>query len=759
MTPYALTVFLSAFLLFQVQLILGKYLLPWFGGAAAVWTTCMLFFQVLLLAGYAYAHWLNARLTLRAQRRLHSALLLVSLAWLAGQELAWGRALLAGAEWKPLGSDAPIAQLLAVLAVAVGPPFLVLATTGSLLQAWFSRAHPQQSPYRLYALSNLGSLLGLLSYPFVIEVLVPLRGQALGWLLGYGAFALGILWCAHQARAAESGAAAPIPQPAHGRPPTRAQFALWFAFAACAATLLLAITNQMTQEVTAVPFLWMLPLVLYLLSLILCFGNRRWYRRGLYLAALLPALAFATLLLKHGARVPWLAQIGVWSFVLFVCCMVCHGEIVRRRPAARYLTRFYLAITLGGAAGGLFVGLVAPLAFRGLWELPIALVLCAALVMTLLVRERRSFLYHGSPTAAVAALFAALWVAGFVFGERLVSAAPETPATPEPSPGHLLLTIGATYLAQRRWCTAPAGARSHAAVRRGMLAGAVLVFALTHAWLAAEPGVERVASARNFYGMLQVLEEDAGHPTLHTRILRHGHILHGFQFQAAEYRQLPNAYYGPGSGIALAIEQHPARSRGLRLGVVGLGTGTLAAYGRAHDSLRFYELNPEVVRLAAGPQALFTFTRDSASRIEVVPGDARLALERELAQGAAQDFDILAIDAFTSDAIPAHLLTREAIALYRAHLAPAHGVLAVHISNRNLDLRPVLAGAAAHLDLGMAVIEADESTTGYASTWVLLTADRAWLEQPAIAAATQPPPRRRVLWTDDYSNLLGALKL
>jgi hypothetical protein len=769
MPAYAITIFLSAFLLFQVQLLLGKYLLPWFGGAAAVWATCMLFFQVLLLAGYAYAHWLTSHFALRWQRRLHLLVLLASLGALIVLAASWGAPLLPDAGWKPPDSAAPMRRLLQLLAVAVGLPFFVLATTGALLQAWFSAAHPGASPYRLYALSNLGSLLGLLSYPFAVELFVPLDLQAWVWTSGYVLFALGIAWCAWQLRTpaapAPAAATSSAPLTARAAAPTRGGQLLWFGLAACASALLLAVTNQLTQEVAAVPFLWMLPLALYLLSFILCFDSDRRYRPGLYRVALLVALALASVLLDHGAEAPLLAQIAVWSFVLFVCCMVCHGELARLKPAPRHLTTFYLMIALGGASGGVFVALIAPYSFGGFWELPIALTLCGALAFAVALRDRRSFLYQGSFAPTFTVLFAAVWVAVFVVGGHLAGP-PVSDALPDLDgpPTNLLLTIGATYLVQRRVRAAARRANqpTRIALRIAATAAALGVFAVTQVFLMLEPTASKIASARSFYGILDVLEEDADDPGNHSLRLRHGRILHGIQFQSVDRRREPNSYYGAGSGVGLALSHHPARQKGrpLRVGIVGLGTGTLAAYGESGDYLRFYEINPDVLRLAAGPQPLFTYLRDTPARVDTVLGDARLALERELRTGDAQAFDVFVIDAFSSDAIPIHLLTEEAFGIYRAHLRDPHGVIAVHISNRFLDLAPVLAGVAARFGLAYALIDTDRSATEWGSTWVLLTRDAGWLATPAIAAAASTqPPRRAVRWTDDFSNLLSVLKL
>jgi hypothetical protein len=407
------------------------------------------------------------------------------------------------------------------------------------------------------------------------------------------------------------------------------------------------------------------------------------------------------------------------------------------------------------------VAVVAPLAFPAFWELSVALVLCAVLVAAVLLRDHESVVYRGSFGPSFAVLFTALLVAGFAVGDELIEFSPSWDDDPhlDESPPHVLFTIGATHLLSQRLRLA--ARRNTAVLRIAALGGSLLTFALTHIWLATEPTVDKVASTRSFYGFLQVLEEDADDPALHTLRLRHGRILHGMQFQSPERRQQPNSYYGPESGVALALAHHPNRHYGrpLRIGIVGLGVGTLAAFGNTGDYMRFYELNPDVLRLATGPNAVFTYLRDTAANVDTVAGDARLALERELQTGCAQELDVLVLDAFSSDAIPIHLLTEEAFRVYRAHLRDEQGVVAVHVSNRYLDLVPVLAGIAARFGLAYAVIDDNGGDSGWASVWVLLTRDAKWLETPAIAAAASAqPPRRAVRWTDDFSNLLGVLK-
>lgn len=752
MLPFAFTIFISAFLLFQVQLLLAKAILPWFGGAASVWTTCMLFFQILLLVGYSYAHWLAQRVRVARQGHIHLLALLAAALALALTGLAWNTPLLPDGSWKPSAEHLPVWHILLMLGVSVGLPYLVLSATGPLLQSWFSLRFSGRSPYRLYALSNLGSLLGLLTYPFLLEILVPLRTQAWIWAAGYALFTLGMGWIALRLHRAGPLAAPAMAQDIATAQPNLRLRLLWFSLPACASILLLAITNQMSQEIAVNPFLWMLPLCLYLSSFILCFDSERWYWRELYLFLLLPALAFTTLVLVGGVRASILAQIGILSISLFIVCMVCHGELVRLKPAPKFLTAFYLTLTAGGAMGGIFVGLIAPVVFSGHFELPLALWLTAALLFAILWAEPDSPLRRLSTGAATSALAMAAAVLAFVFSKFLpdlhdvtFDALSKTPLLSAGLAAGLLLLAFAAYKAR----TLP--------TRQIWLAG-LFTFGVAQLGLAIVPLSEAKLTTRNFYGVVQVLEEIEHDSGDHVLSLRHGRTLHGMQYMDAARRNQPGAYYHPNSGIGLAILHHARRQTAapMQIGVIGLGAGILAAYGRSGDHMRFYEIDPQVIRLAASPAAPFTYIRDSAAQVAVVAGDARLALELELRH--PQQFDVLAVDAFSSDAIPMHLLTREALALYLAHLAP-DGVLAIHVTNRYLDLVPIVRRLANDAGLAAAVIDTEGERAGWHSTWVLLAREAAILQTPAIAqVAAKTKPRPAPLWRDDYSNLFQALQ-
>lgn len=666
---YTITIFLSAFLLFQVQPLLAKAILPWFGGTPAVWTTCMLFFQVLLLAGYAYAFWV-ARQSANRQRWIHLGLLAVSLLFLQ---------ILPDPSWRPHGTENPAWRILGLLGATISIPYLTLAATGPLLQSWFRGRYPDRSPYRLYALSNAGSLLALLSYPFGFEPWLPLRTQATGWATLFVVFAAVCAASAWRASLPATMAAEPKAVPL----PARTDRWWWIVFPACGSVLLLATTNQLSQDVSVVPFLWVLPLSLYLLSFILCFDSDRWYHRGVWFTLWPLAAAGVCVALFWGVEMPLRWQVVAHSAGLFVGCMVCHGELARRRPAAGQLTSFYLSVAGGGALGGVIVSLVAPAVLPDLYE------------------------YHG------------VWVAM----------------------GGLLLVV--LFRAGRRW-----------AVVGYAVAVPALVVALV--WQVHRTRESQVDIARNFYGVLRVKHDHyAGDNWPSTRLL-HGRITHGMQFTEGAYQHEPVSYYAAGTGIGAALRALPRGPR--RIGVVGLGAGVMAAWGQTNDVVRFYEINPAVVRLS---DQHFTYRVATAARVELVMGDARLTLEREAHDPQTPPLDVLVLDAFSSDSIPLHLLTREAFAVYARRLQRG-GVLAVHISNRFLRLEPLVRGLAADAGWSAVLIsnEKDDATGTDQSTWVLVTSNAELLASPMVkvrqqAWAAEDAP---LVFTDAYSNLYRLLR-
>lgn len=683
--PYAGVTLLSAFLLFLVEPLLARRILPWFGGAQSVWTVCLVFYQTALLAGYLYSH-VGRRLGTRRQALLHVGVVGASALLLP---------LTVSERWKPGPGTSPAGWLLGLLTTSVGGPYLVLASTAPLVQGWFARLRPGRSPYWLYALSNAGSLVALLAYPAVIEPLLPVSGQSLWWSWGYAAFvvacvalSLAVARAARAARLDEAGGAA-----GETSRPQLAQVLLWLALAACGSGLLLALTNHMTMDVAAVPFLWVLPLAIYLVTYVLAFAGV--YRRATWGALLVVALAAMGVLWDVGFALPLPVQLGASAAVLFTACMVCHGELARAAPPAGQVTAFYVMVAAGGALGGIAVALVAPRLLRDLWELPGFLLLSFGLLTIVLHRE---------------------------YGERV-----------------------------RRDPHAPPLQRVRTRVLAFVLIAAAFGFVV--------PSVNRsrgtLATRRNFYGVLRV--QDAPEGILkNQRVLSVGRIFHGGQFIDPARRREATAYYVRGSGPEQAIDRHPKRVAGgpLRIGVIGLGVGTMAAWAQPGDTLRYYEINPAVDDFAS---RYFSFLKDSRAATTVVLGDGRLSLEGELASARPPRYDVFAIDAFSGDAVPVHLLTREAGLLYTRVLEP-DGVIAFNVTNRHVQLERVVRGLAAELDFPAVVVRVTPAPNSGAtpSAWVLLTRNRAMLE--ALGPGSPASPGRPILWTDDFSNLLQVLR-
>ena len=616
---------------------------------------------------------------------------------------------------------------------------------------------------RLYALSNVGSLLALVTYPFVVEPGLTLHAQALVWAGGFVLFAAACALCAKRFASSPGAMLAPAGEVTPSEPPSWSRRLVWVALAACASIGLLATTNQLCQEVASIPFLWVLPLCLYLLSFILCFESDRVYRRAIFGPALAVGLGAAAFVLSKGLEVPIRYQVVAYAFALFAVCMVCHGELTRLKPGPRHLTSFYLMVAAGGAAGGIFVGLIAPRIFRGFWEYHLSLVAAGLLALVALALDPGSWLRAGRPWPALLALLAALalamkvkrlpaWDTAVEFASHDIT---QTARQASLLAGILLLVGVLLWVTRALWWR-PA---------HPWFAATCLTLGLALLAAVLQTDIDDFKSGavlvtRNFYGVLTVEEQYADNPEMHLLRLRHGRIIHGFQYQAPAKRDQPTSYYSNRSGIGLAILKHPHRATGLRIGVVGLGVGTVAAFAQRGDMVRFYDINSEVVRMSLGAHRVFTYLADSFGKVEVVQGDARLSLERELAEGRPQQFDVLAIDAFSSDAIPVHLLTREAIAVDLAHLARPDGILAVHISNRYLDLKPVVRGFADALDLDASMVDVGDEGGFWGSTWILLSPegdvlDRSGIDEDATELEVEKPIR---LWTDDYSNLFQVLK-
>lgn len=663
-------VFLGSFLLFLVEPIAAKQLLPALGGSAAVWITCLVFFQTALLCAYLYAHWL----TRSSRWNLH--LLLLALA--AASALAWSVRTV-GVDG---GSQHPITTVFTALSVWIGLPFLMLGSTSPLLQVWWSRLETTSIPYRLFALSNLASLLALALYPSLVEPHLTLQIQRIAWACGFAAFAFisaAITWKTRLA----------VDSPRRTLPENKAEYPasplghklLWVLLPMGAAMQLSAVTSYLTANVAAIPLLWILPLAVYLVTIILAFEFPRLVPRAIvsrFLIVMLGALAY----LLAQTESTWPLRISVLFFLIevFVSCFFCHSEAYALRPRrASESTVFYLSFAAGGALGSFLIGIASPLLFRFNYDLAITFLLTALLALAI------------------------TWSSGW--SQRFL------------------------------WSVA-----------------AVMMVVLL-SWLHIASQRETIAAVRNFYGTLRV-RQDHGYPGATLRTLTNGVIQHGTQiFGTDQLRKIPTTYYAEDSGVGLAIRfcclNHPRN-----IGVIGLGAGTIAAYGHPGDRIRFYDINPAVAPIA---QNVFTYIRDSGAQVQIVEGDGRLSLENE----PPQRFDVLVVDAFSGDAIPLHLLTTQAVALYRRHLAPG-GILAFHISNRHVDLEPPIALLAESAGMtAMRVSNGPRDQLGeFGATWMLLTDNPAFFSQPEMSRRARKPsalPGLK-LWTDDYSSLLPVLR-
>ena len=671
------TIFFGAFFLFQVEPLIAKAILPWFGGSAQVWTSCLLFFQTGLLCGYLYAHLLAERVAPVWQVRIHITLLVLSLAVLP---------IFPAEFWKPEGDENPLLMILGLLTATIGLPFFLLSATNPLVQSWLARSQ-SRAPYQLFALSNFGSMLALLSYPILVEPFLPLRVQTWTWSIGYVLF---VVLCATTAWRYRSGERIALAETADstGDAPTWAERGLWFGLAALPSAMLLAVTNFLLQNVAAIPLFWILPLALYLLSFIVAFGSLRWYWRPFWYLAGAAAIGAMIVGMSGFSSLNDFRFLPLFTICLFVVCLVCHAEVASMRPKPRYLTSFYLIIAAGGAFGGLFVAAVAPLVLIANIELQIIVPVTAALIV-----------------------LAAWWRYRDIKRAGLRDA---------------LLMITLSLLS---------GATSYMAVftYRDLEASRLL--------------------ARNFYGSLRVTDLPPLLPGDDRRLLLNGSINHGEQYLAPDKRREPLTYFSHASGIGVALDEL-GKEGPLKVGVVGLGTGTIAAYCRPGDTYHFYEINPLVLSIA---QTEFSYLKDCPTGPTVAMGDARLSLESE----PLQQFDVFAVDAFVSDAIPIHLLTREAFDLYWRHLKP-DGVLVVHISNRYVDLAPIVATAAEANGKTVRIVTngSDITAAVSAATWMLVTSRPGFFERPALqgAFAADTPPGFTG-WTDDYSNLWRVFSL
>lgn len=683
---------LSAFLLFQVELIAGKYILPRFGGSSSVWNTCLLAFQVLLLASYGYAHFLSSRFSSGAQARIHIFLLAISAVTLAVLARFWSSPITPTASWRPSHTD-PVWQVIRFLAMTIGVPFFLLSATAPLLQTWFSRTQ-NTSPYRLYALSNLGSLLGLVTYPIAVERFLPLTFQSWIWSAGYATFCAacgGVAWFFGRSQVAASPA--PEPGPSQGSPvrPRWTSLALWVALPGCASAMLLATTNLLTRDIAAVPLLWVPPLCIYLITFIVCFQSDRCYKPSVY--HILYAVAFVVVLeeISPSLSMRVLLHIGALCLALFAVCIVCHGELARLKPPATHLSTFYFMLSAGGALGSVCVVLIAPRIFQDIAEFTVTLVLCGGLLLAAVMLDQSSWFhtkraYRGMALVALVVLM--------LQGYRYEMA--------------MLTTQGTAKVIMRE---------------------------------------------RNFFGVKTVKVGSGAMWLLHNNTLHGAQFTDTpVRDEPTLYYERPS-----GVGLVLAYHPRLIDSFGqpesLRVGAVGLGAGTVATYGRPGDYFRFYEIDPQVIDLSMNSSPLFTFIHDSRAHVDVIEGDARLSLEQEADKGQLQKFDVLILDAFSGDSVPVHLLTKEAMELYLRHLRGPNSVICFHLTNRSLDLRPVTAGLAREYNLASAEVEVDLSDWVLMSANPEMLRSPAILQHSRPIQVHRSVP----LWTDEYSNVLGLL--
>ena len=694
---YSIIIFLAAFLLFQVQPLIAKMILPFFGGGAAIWTACLLFFQAFLLFGYLYSHCLTKLNSITKQVTVHAVLLIMSLYFLPIN--------LRDVDFT-VDVNMPMKDILMLLMMLVGPPYFMLATTGPLVQRWLSYLDVHKLPYKLYSLSNIASLLALLSYPFLIEPLLTTEKQSFLWSIAYLGFSLAFLilcfvmikqknlCLAGEARIQTTGGS------------NKKEYILWLLLSAVGVLLLVSTTNAMTQNVPPVPFLWILPLCIYLLTFIISFHSPHWYVRWYWFVLFVIASFAAILLFFIGSQFDIITQIVLYSLVLLSACMICHGELARLKPAVERLTLFYLNISIGGFLGSLFVALVAQNIFSQFFEFPLA-------VFSVYILFAASVLWH------------------------------KTKSSHKTNQSNIKEPGSASLLGM-----------SKAKVLLSTSAISLLLLLILFSYLNGLFSHTNILNARNFYGILSVKDVIIDGET--ERRLIDGTTSHGTQSLQPEKKQIARSYYRSNTGVAIALEQL-GRNRKINAGFVGLGAGTLAAYGRTGDNFTFYELNPNVVRIA---NSHFSYLSQTKANIEILLGDGRISLADDMALNGSRQYQLLVIDAFSSDSIPIHLLTKEAFDLYWQHISN-DGVLAVHISNSHLDLTPVVRGLAKALDKEIFYVKTEAAHQGqHEVEWVLLANKAGSLSNNLYSFSDNWPSsaNETFLWTDDYSNLLSVLR-
>lgn len=676
------TMALSGFLLFQVQPMMARYILPWFGGSATTWTICLLFFQISLLLGYLYAHIFTKPFGLKTQVTIHIAVVFLALMALP---------ITPADSLKPEDADNPVLRILILLTLSVGLPYAVLSTTTPLVQKWLASGG-STTPSRLFALSNLGSFLGLVSYPFLVDLYLPTDGQTWWWSAAFVLYALLLISFALLAlrnsryakeivavslEAASDGAARSAP----------GDFWLWFTISALCSVALLAVTNDITSYVSVNPFLWILPLSIYLLSFVIAFARPDFYRPWIFGPLYAAALAVNYFVNSDYGIDNAFGVIAVNVGTFAVCCMVCQGELARRQPPPSGLTFYYLTLAAGGAAGGAFVSLVAPSIFSDYWESPLSLVAVGVLQFVLTRKEVGGMRLKHAPVTALLLVFAAA------------------------------------------------------------LALYTEVF----------EGEDTIDQRRNFYGVLKVDDMDADN-VRHRYVMRQAGETQGEQSADPVKGRAAACYFGPDSGVGLAVAELQARKPGgIKVGVVGLGAGMLVAYGRPNDTFRYYELNPVVTEFA---HEHFSYLKETLSKVEVAHGDGRLVLERELKAGQARNFDLIHLDAFRGNAPPAHLMTKEAFEIYFRHLAPG-GMLAVTSHRDYYDASSLFRGMADLLGAEVRWIPAQKpQACSFPLGFALFSRNADLFKAPAIEARVGPwddGGTDKTVWTDQSSSLMSLM--
>lgn len=742
MGPFAIAIFLGAFLLFLIQPLTGRFVLPWFGGSPGIWTVCLLFFQSALFLGYGYAHLLGRIWTPRRQITFHLGLLAGALLWLPP---------IPDAPSAQVAAARPTGELLLLLARHVGVVFVLLSATGPLVQRWFHTAMPERSPYRLYALSNLGSLVALIAYPFVLEPLFSRSQQAWGWSVGFVGFLIVCAWCSRNI-SQDSGSASSRHIPSSTETVTWRQRFKWICFAALGTGLLASVTAVISADVAPVPFLWIAPITIYLLSFIVTFSGRSWYRPVAFAGALMVVAAATMDLRAYGSQLEFGQLLGTCLLALAIGCIVCHGELYRSRPAPAQLTDYYLTIAGGGALGTLWVAVISPTIFNTTIDLPLIWATLIGLVAWRTLRQRNlatAWAIWLGQLSALVMIPILRPTAAFSRFENLQGVVSHDPMQ------LIILLVGSIYLGYH-YLQKARGAWKHAFTIATI--GLPLLTGGYYLRSALQLPTNTVASYRSFHGQLIVRDHKHEDSRANARFMSHGSTTHGIQLLHPAYRDYPTSYYVPASGVGRAFTR-TNQTPGRNIGIVGLGVGTVASYGMTGDHMRFFEIDPHVVEIA---RTHFDYLARSKARIETVLGDGRLMLERENTT-AAPRYDILILDAFSGDAVPIHLLTQEAFAIYLERLAP-DGILAINVSNRIIDLRRAIHGNARQANLSLAHIihyPEEKEWWRFSSEWLLLAPRHETLDTPTITEWTgivPPSTLEGPVWTDEFASIFSMLR-